>query len=160
MSLMCLTAKEAAALFVQRARLHKFNARPVKRGERPDGLSFASTEEARQYDILRQREWAGEIVAGSIRTQVRFSLNVEGVHICDYIADFVCRETKAPEREVVIDAKGVRTDAYKIKKALMLACHRVAIREVGRQRKAAKKKPPRGKTRRPQERCMTALGGP
>lgn len=137
MSFPHVTASEALALFSERTRKHKFNARPVKKGDRADGLTFPSQEEARQYDILRQRERAGEIVAGSIRRQVKYELVVNGVRVGAYVADYVCRETKAPECDVVIDAKGFATPEYILKRALMLACHGIAIVEVGR-----KKRPP------------------
>lgn len=124
------------AMKAQRAarpkRAHKYNARAVKAGDRADGLTFPTQEEARQYDILRMRERAGEIVAGSIRTQVRYRLEVNGVHVCDYIADFVCRETRAPDADVVMDAKGVAMREYRLKKKLMKACHGIDIVEVGR----------------------------
>ena len=117
-------------------RTHKYGARRVRKGDRADGRTFDSQEEARQFDALRLREIAGEIVPGSIRTQVRYALDVNGAHVCDYVADFVCRETAAPDVEVVIDAKGFATPEYKIKRALMRACHGIEIREVGRQRKS------------------------
>jgi Protein of unknown function (DUF1064) len=120
-------------------RRHKYGARPARAGERFDGLAFASQEEARQYDLLRLRERAGEIVAGSIRTQVVFSIEINGVHVCDYIADFVCRETAAPDIDVVIDAKGVATAVYCLKKKLMKACHGVDIVEVGRPKRKGRR---------------------
>jgi len=117
------------------SRKHKYGAKRVRKGDRADGQAFDSKEEARQYDLLRQREMAGEIVPGSIVRQVRYRLEVNGVHVCDYIADFVCRETAAPTVEIVIDAKGFPTPDYKIKRRLMLACHGIEILEVGQARK-------------------------
>lgn len=46
---------------------------------------------------------------------------------CVYIADFVYRENG---RQVVEDTKGVRTEAYKIKRKLMLYIYGIKIREV------------------------------
>lgn len=47
---------------------------------------------------------------------------------CAYIADFVYRE---PNGLIVVeDAKGMRTEGYKIKKKLMLYIHGIRIREV------------------------------
>lgn len=48
---------------------------------------------------------------------------------CKYIADFVYVDAATGET-VVEDAKGVRTEAYKIKKKLMLKVHGIKIREV------------------------------
>lgn len=127
------------------ARKHKYGAKRVKKGDRADGRTFDSQEEAKQFDLLRLREIAGEIVPGSIRTQVRYALDVKApdgelVHVCDYIADYVCRETAAPDLDVVIDAKGYATAEYKIKRALMLACHGITIREVGTPRKPKRRR--------------------
>jgi hypothetical protein len=122
---------------------HKFNARPVKKGDRADGLTFPTQHEAKVYDHLRLRELSGEIVAGSIRLQVRYRLDVNGQHVCVYVADFVCRETVAPDVDVVIDAKGVRTKEYKLKKKLMRACLGIEVREVGKERKTKRRTQPR-----------------
>lgn len=46
---------------------------------------------------------------------------------CVYYADFVYRQDG---RQVVEDAKGVKTEAYKIKRKLMLLIHGIKIREV------------------------------
>ncbi|MBQ7314386.1 MAG: DUF1064 domain-containing protein [Clostridia bacterium] len=46
---------------------------------------------------------------------------------CTYIADFVYRRDGV---EIVEDAKGVRTEVYRIKKKLMLYVHGIKIQEV------------------------------
>lgn len=131
---------------------HKFNARPVKKGERADGLTFPTQLEAARYDTLRMMERAGEIAPGSIRLQVRFQLTVKAesgelVHVCTYVADFVYRLTRAPNVDVVEDAKGVRTDVFKIKKALMRACLGIEVQEVGEERKPRRRRRPPKTTR-------------
>lgn len=115
--------------------MNKYRAKRIKAGERSDGLTFDSKAEARRYDDLTLRERIGEIIKGSIRRQVRYQLAVNGVHICAYVADFVYREAHAPECDVVEDVKGVRTKEYKIKRALMKACHGIEITETGAERK-------------------------
>ena len=62
------------------------------------------------------------IVAGMPKTE-----EVILEQACVYVADFVYREDG---RKVVEDAKGVRTEAYKIKRKLMLWVHGIKIREV------------------------------
>ena len=47
---------------------------------------------------------------------------------CVYYADFVYKDKDG--NAVVEDAKGVRTEAYKIKKKLMLYVHKIKIKEV------------------------------
>ena len=47
---------------------------------------------------------------------------------CSYIADFVYTDVESG-KEVVEDTKGVRTDAYKIKRKLMLFKYGIRIKE-------------------------------
>lgn len=107
----------------QAARAHKYKA--VKTVV--DGITFPSKKEASRYSQLKLLERAGKIsnlvVTGKAK---RFSLVVNGIKICDYIADFLYTENGQP---VVEDVKGMRTREYKLKKKLMLACHGIEIRE-------------------------------
>ena len=72
----------------------------------------------------------------SLRCQVPFSftINSEAMRnpdtnrVIKYVADFEYF-TSEGERKVV-DVKGFKTDVYKIKKALMLACNAILIEEV------------------------------
>jgi hypothetical protein len=120
------------------AKKNKFNAKRVPKGLRADGIGFDSTSEAKRYDILRLRELAGEIVPGSIERQVRFPLVVNGVHVAFYVADFVYVTSSDFARHVE-DVKGLRLDVYRIKRALMKACHGVEIEEIGEARKPKRK---------------------
>jgi hypothetical protein len=61
--------------------------------------------------------------------QPRFDLTVNDVHICDYLADFSYVDTESGEK-VVEDVKGHRTEVYRLKRRLMLACHGIEITEV------------------------------
>ena len=105
-----------------------------------DGFVFASRAEARRYGELKLMEQAGEI--SELALQVTYSLDVNGVHVCDYVADFVYRPTpphprplpigKSADGEgrvVVEDVKGKRTKEYVLKKKLMLAVHGIEIVE-------------------------------
>jgi hypothetical protein len=89
------------------------------------GLRFDSKREARRWGELQLLERVGHIA--DLRRQVRFRLEVNGAHICDYLADFTYSESGAM---VVEDAKGVRTRDYSIKAKLMRACHGITVREV------------------------------
>lgn len=60
--------------------------------------------------------------------QVRFPLFVNDVLICNYVADFVYSED-INGKLVVEDVKGHRTEIYRLKKKLMLACHGITIKE-------------------------------
>jgi hypothetical protein len=93
---------------------------------------FASKKEARRYQELQLLEKAGEI--RSLRCQVTYKLQAYDVNLGVYRADFVYEQFVWPGsskecRTVVEDVKGVRTPVYRLKKRLMLACHRIEILE-------------------------------
>ncbi len=90
-----------------------------------DGISFASRREARRYAELCIQLQAGEIQ--ELVLQKSFSLDINGIHICDYIADFVYRRDGA---QIVEDAKGKRLELYRIKKLLMKGILGIDIMEV------------------------------
>ena len=94
-----------------------------------NGITFDSKHEAQRYAELLLLQRAGEIQG--LRLQVRFELipKQEGERACYYIADFVYNMAATGEL-VVEDAKGVKTDVYKIKRKLMLWVHGIRIREV------------------------------
>ena len=73
---------------------------------------------------LRLMEKAKDIQ--DLKRQVRYSLDVNGVHICFYVADFTYLERGAL---VVNDSKGYRTKDFILKSKLMLACHQIKILE-------------------------------
>ena len=93
------------------------------------GRKYDSKHEARTAQELdMQRKATGKDKVVDIKYQVRFPLVVKKEKICVYVADFVV--TYADNRVEVIDAKGVLTDVYKLKKKLMRACLGIEIREV------------------------------
>ena len=59
---------------------HKYGA---KRTTTPDGEVFDSKGESDRWAVLKQAEWAGIIVKGSLERQPRFPLVVNGVKVCD-----------------------------------------------------------------------------
>lgn len=96
-----------------------------------DGIKFASIKEARRYQELKLLLRAGAI--SDLRLQVPYELipaqYINGKCVeraVKYIADFVYTENG---KEIVEDAKGVRTDTYKIKKKLMLYVHGIRLKE-------------------------------
>ncbi len=108
-----------------------------------DGILFDSKREALRWIELKYMERAGLIK--NLKRQVKFCLipTIEGEgrkvrqRAVYYVADFEYWEKageKAGDRDifkhVVEDAKGVRTDVYKIKKKLMLWIHGIEIKEV------------------------------
>lgn len=105
-------------------RRNKYNAVKVKL----DGYIFDSKKEAARYSYLLLLERAGEIK----RLEVHFpySITVNGVHICDYEADFTYEQGG---KLIIEDVKSTWTrklPIYRLKKKLMLACHGIKIAEV------------------------------
>lgn len=96
----------------------KYNARKTV----ADGITFDSRKEAARYGELKLMEKAGEIY--NLELQPRFLLqdkykyNGKTVRKLEYVADF--RYTDANGATVVEDVKGVKTEAYKIKKKIFL----------------------------------------
>ena len=108
-----------------------------------DGMVFDSKGELQRYQDLKILEKCG--IIQNLRRQVKFVLIPtqrepdiigkrggvkQGKVIekeCSYTADFVYEENG---QLVVEDYKGYKTEAYKIKKKLMLYMHGIRIKEV------------------------------
>lgn len=107
-------------------RSSKYNARKTT----VDGITFDSKFEAERYSILKIMEKGGLI--HSLELQVKFSISINDMKICDYVADFVYFEN---EKRIVEDAKGVKTPEYKLKKKLMKAVLGIDILETFKSKK-------------------------
>jgi hypothetical protein len=94
-----------------------------------EGMTFHSKGEFERYLVLRDQEKCGEIE--NFERQVVFKLEVNGILVTKYVADFVYR-IKATSEVVVEDWKGKRTEGYIIKRKLMLALFGIVIKETGR----------------------------
>lgn len=125
-------------------RVNKYHNRQVE----IDGMTFDSKKEAIRYAELKLLEKSGNIK--DLKTQVRFDLipvlreepkekYVRGPkkgqfkpgkvleRATYYVADFVYEENG---KKVVEDTKGVKTEAYILKRKLMLWVHGIRVREV------------------------------
>lgn len=98
-----------------------------------DGMTFDSIKEAKRYRDLSLLQRAGEI--SDLRTQVKYTLvpsqkkpSGGTERPVTYTADFVYKDKDG--KEVVEDAKGVRTQQYTIRRKLMLERHRIEVKEV------------------------------
>lgn len=105
----------------------KYHNRKVTR----DGETFDSVKEYRRFCELRLLERVGAVT--DLRRQVKFELipaqRIDGKVVeraCSYVADFVYMENG---QQVVEDAKGMRTQEYRLKRKLMLWVHGIRIRE-------------------------------
>lgn len=88
---------------------------------------FDSKKESRRHTELVALERLGKI--SGLAMQVPFACVVNGIHVCDYVADFTYTEG---ERRVVEDVKSEHTrklPVYRLKRKLMLACHGIQISE-------------------------------
>lgn len=101
----------------------KYHAKPTTTS---DGVSHASTKEARRWEELKSLERSG--IVSDLRRQVTFDIVIGNHKICRYIADF-CYFEKGRKNEIVEDVKGFRTREYQLKKKLMRAIYNVEIRE-------------------------------
>lgn len=91
-----------------------------------------SKKEAKRCNELAILERAG--IIQNLQQQVKFVLipsqklgGKVAERECSYYADFVYTENG---KQVVEDTKGIKTDAYKIKKKLMLYVHGIVIKEL------------------------------
>ncbi len=110
--------------------MNKYNAKKTE----VNGIIFDSRKEAGRYVELKMLEKAGYIT--DLKLQQKFILmpaqkkNGKTVEReCSYIADFVYTD-KETGKVVVEDTKGFRTDAYKIKRKLMLYVHDIEVKEL------------------------------
>jgi len=97
----------------------KYRNSPLRIG----ALRFDSKAEANRYQDLRLLEQARTITG--LKLQPRFALNVNGVHVCDYVGDFEYYELGV---RIIEDVKGYRTRDFRIKQKLMLAIHGIELR--------------------------------
>lgn len=107
--------------------MSKYHNRKVTQG----GETFDSVKEYRRFCELRLLERAGAVT--DLQRQVKFELipaqRIDGKVVeraCSYVADFVYQERG---QQVVEDAKGMRTQEYRLKRKLMLWVHGIRIRE-------------------------------
>lgn len=91
-----------------------------------DGHVFASQKEANRYAELKLLLRAGKI--RDMRLQPKYKIVVGDVQVCTYIADFAYFDTQK-NKDVVEDAKGMRTPVYRLKKKLMWAVFGIEIME-------------------------------
>lgn len=94
-----------------------------------DGILFASKKEARRYGELKLLAAAGAV--RDLRLQPKYPLVVNGVKIGRYTGDFLYLDVAAG-REVLEDVKSPasRTEAYALRKKLLLALYGLEITEV------------------------------
>jgi hypothetical protein len=103
-------------------REHKYHAKACV----IDGISFPSKREGQRYRELRLMEKGG--IISDLKCQVPYDLEVNGIHVTRYIADFTYHHVEQ-KRNFVEDAKGFKTDVYRLKVRLMKAVFGIDILE-------------------------------
>lgn len=95
-----------------------------------DGYRFASRAEFRRYQELRALQVLGKI--RDLRVQVPLRIEVNGMLVCTYVADFTYEEPwmLGAWATIVEDVKGYQTAVYRLKRKLVQAVLGVTIREV------------------------------
>jgi len=109
----------------KKPRRGKYNAK----GRHVEGQWCASEAEATRYEQLIELQQAGDII--ELKCQVAFPIQVKGIHIANYLADFRYCKVKNGKRTILIeDVKGMLTPEYKLKKKLVEALHQIKILEI------------------------------
>lgn len=105
--------------------MNKYGARKTT----VDGITFDSKHEAEVWCELKIMQRAG--IIRDLERQVRYEIipKTDKFRATVYIADFRYYDTET-EKTVVMDAKGVRTKEYALKKKLMYWRHGIEIKEV------------------------------
>lgn len=92
-----------------------------------DGIRFASKREAKRYQELKLLERAGEI--SFLELQPKYKLYFQGKWMFTYIADFTYVDERT-HKEVTEDAKGIKTQVYRLKKKFIEEAYGIDIVEV------------------------------
>lgn len=118
-----LSRDEGRKLLSKPTKRNKYNATKVM----VDGILFDSKREGERYVYLKRLEQAGEIShlerQGKIylfsgNTPVRYDSGRKAFWKFDFA--YFC---SVRNKRVIEDVKGVRTDVFKLKKAILLACY-------------------------------------
>lgn len=112
---------------------HKYHAKATE----VDGIRFQSQREARRYGELKLLQQVGRI--RDLRLQPAYPLHIVKLYrngwpieiatVSTYIGDFEYTDCQSGEI-VTEDAKGFKTETYRLKRKLVEAIHGITIQEV------------------------------
>lgn len=95
-----------------------------------DGILFDSKKEANRYVVLKKQEKEGYIYDLKLQPEWKFpGVLTEKGRTYKYRADFSYID-RASGKLITEDVKGIRTEIYKLKRALMKYFHGITIKEV------------------------------
>lgn len=92
-----------------------------------DGITFDSAKEAKRWTELKLLE-RGNVIR-NLERQVPFKVNIDGHHICTWIADFVYFEGQGRVIEDVKSPYTRKLPVYRLKKKLIEAMYGLRIQE-------------------------------
>ena len=101
-----------------------------------DGILFDSQKEGNYYLYLVQQKKDGKIKDFKIKEKWTLIESQEGPdgyvweRPCTYTCDFVVYNNDGSKDVIDVKSPATKTDAYKIKRKLMLYIHKIRIREV------------------------------
>lgn len=123
-----LTEAEYEALIAKKSAPKPKQAKYRNKKTTVENVEFDSKREANRWLELRTALKTGKV--RNLKRQYVFAIIIDGVRICDYIADAVYEEHRGGEwHRIVEDSKGCKTEVYRIKKKLMRAVLGIEIRE-------------------------------
>jgi hypothetical protein len=93
-----------------------------------DNIKLDSIAEGKRYVELKLLERAGEIQ--DLKVHPRIVCIVHGIEVCTVVPDFSYWPTTGLVRQIYEDVKGFRTQLFILKKALVMACHGIDIKEI------------------------------
>lgn len=94
-----------------------------------DGIKFQSKREAQRYVELKLLKRAGKIQDLKLQPAYKFPIMYDSGRHIFYRADFKYFDGDTA-KVIVEDVKGMRTQVYKIKKAMMFYFHGIEIVEI------------------------------
>lgn len=120
--------QRADGTFKKRSHKYKANGRWIEVDFIP--VFFDSAAEADRYEQLKEMAEAGTI--DQLEVHPTWPCTVNGKHVCFYEADFRYRIKPGQfgQRVLVEDVKGMITDLYRVKRALVHALHPIEILEL------------------------------
>lgn len=93
-----------------------------------DGMTFDSIKEYTRWIQLKAEEEAGNIT--NLERQVRFPIEIAGIHICDYVSDFLYFRDGVRIVEDVKSEMTKKLPVYRLKKKLLAALNNIEIQEI------------------------------
>lgn len=114
-------------------RKNKYGNKPVTDHPAARGLRFDSTGEFKRWCDLKMLERG--LFIKNLRRQVNFDLEINGIHICQYRADYAYDERIITDWVPVVEdfkSPATTTPIFAIKRKLMQACHGIEVRVTGR----------------------------